>query len=130
MIKQILSRAAVASAFTVMTAVTLAGEPKAFDQMAFTKAKAEGKTVAVAFHADWCGVCKKQAAVIPQILKEDKFQEVLVFTADYDKEKELKKQLKVAGQSTLVVFKGEKEVGREQGITAAASISKLLAKGL
>ena len=87
MIKHIISLAAVVSALMVMTAGTLAGEPKAFDQEAFTKAKAEGKTVAVAFHADWCAVCKRQAAVIPLVLKEDKFQKVVAFTADYDKEK-------------------------------------------
>ena len=130
MIKHIISLAAVVSALMVMTTLALAGEPKAFDQEAFMKARAEGKTVAIAFHADWCAVCKKQAAVIPLVLKEDKFQKVVAFTADYDKEKELKEQLKVSGQSTLVVFKGEREVGREQGITAAAAIENLLTKGL
>jgi hypothetical protein len=67
-------------------------------------------------------VCKNQAAAIPQVLRGE-IQRRGRLPADYDTEKELKKQLKVTGQSTLVVFKGEKEVGREQGVTAAAAVA-------
>jgi len=130
MIKHIVSLAAIVAALTATTAGVLAGEPRPFTQEAFTMAKAEGKTVLVDFHASWCPVCKKQAAVIPRVLQEEKFREVVVFTADYDTEKDLERQLKVNGQSTLVLFKGEKEVGREQDITTPAAIGKLLTKGL
>ena len=130
MIKRILSLAAGVAAVTMITAGALAEEPKPFDREAFDKARAEGKTVLVDFDAGWCPVCKKQAQAIPQVLKQDKFQQVIVFKADYDSQKELKKQLKITHQSTLVLFKGEKEVGREQGITTASAIGELLAKGL
>lgn len=125
MIKRILTVAAL----TIIAAGAMAEDPKPFDHAAFDKAKAEGKTVLVDFDAGWCPVCKKQAEVIPQVLKRDKFQQVMVFKADFDSQKELKKQLKITHQSTLVLFKGEKEVGREQGITSASAISELLEKG-
>jgi len=86
MIKHIVSLAAIVAALTATTAGVLAGEPRPFTQEAFTMAKAEGKTVLVDFHASWCPVCKKQAAVIPRVLQEEKFREVVVFTADYDTE--------------------------------------------
>jgi thiol-disulfide isomerase/thioredoxin len=129
MIKRILSCIATVTMLAVTTGL-LAGEARPYDREVFTKAQMEGKTVLVDFHATWCPVCKKQAAALPQVLKEEQFKDVVALTADYDMEKELKKQLKVSGQATLVVFKGEKEVAREQGITSASAISKLLAKGL
>ncbi len=107
-----------------------AGQSQPFSAAAFAKAKADGKTVLVDFAASWCPTCKKQGPVIESLLKEAKFKDVVAFKADYDTEKELKKQLKVTGQSTLVVFKGEKEAGRAMGITAKAAIGELIAKGL
>jgi thiol-disulfide isomerase/thioredoxin len=127
MIKRMITLAAVIAA---LAAAAMAQEPKPINREAFDKARADGKTVLVDFHASWCPVCKKQAAVIPQVLKEDKFRDVVVFKADYDSEKELKQQLKITHQSALVLFKGEKEVGREQGITTASEIGELLEKGL
>ncbi len=120
----------VAAIVVALAATAVAQEPKPFDREVFEKAKADGKTVLVDFHADWCPVCKKQAEVIPQVLSQDKFQQVVVLKADYDLEKELKQQLKITHQSTLVLFKGEKEIGREQGITTASAIGELLEKGL
>jgi thiol-disulfide isomerase/thioredoxin len=129
--KRILLLAVAATALIFFTAGnSVAGEPKPFNREGFAKAREEGKTVLVDFHADWCPVCKKQAAVLPQVLNESKFENVVVFKADYDKETELKKQLKVTGQSTLIVFKGDKEAGRGQGITTATAIGELLEKGL
>lgn len=129
-IKHIVSLTFAVIAVAVTTAGVFAGEAKPFNQEAFTKAKAEGKTVLVDFHASWCSVCKKQAMAIPQVLKKEKFKDVIVLSVDYDTEKELKEELKVSGQSTLIVFKGEKEVGREQGITSPTAIETLLSKGL
>src|SRR5258705_11191859 len=105
MIKRMIT---LAVAVAALTATAMAQEPKPFDRMVFDKARVDGKTVLVDFHAGWCPVCKKQAQVIPQVLKQDKFREIVVFKADYDSEKELKQQLKITHQSTLVLFKGEK----------------------
>ncbi len=130
MIKRMLSMAAGLAALTIITASAIAEDPRPFDREAFDHAKAEGKTILVDFHAGWCPVCKKQAEAIPQVLKQAKFQQVIVFKADYDSEKDLKKHLKITHQATLVLFKGEKEVGREQGITTVSAIGELLEKGL
>ena len=129
-IKPIVSFAFAVIAVAIATAGVLAGEARPFNQETFTRAKAEGKTVLVDFHASWCSVCKKQAMAIPQVLMKEKFKDVVVLTADYDTEKKLKEDLKVSGQSTLIVFKGEKEVGREQGVTSPTAIETLLSKGL
>lgn len=145
MIKRIVSLAAVMAVFTLSSAVQAqssfkereeaapsakAGKSQPYNEAAFKKAQSEGKTVFVDFAASWCPTCKKQGPVIESLLQEDKYKNVVAFKADYDTEKELKKQLKVTGQSTLVVFKGDKEAGRAMGITDKAAIGELLAKGL
>src|SRR5262245_644613 len=122
MIKRIASCIAAVAMLTLTTGL-LAGEARPFDRDVFTKAQMEGKTVLVDFQATWWPVCKRQAEAIPQVLKEERFKDVVALTADYDMEKELKKQLKISGQATLVVFKGEKEVAREHDITSVAAIS-------
>src|SRR5262245_54199487 len=86
-----------------------------FDQAAFDKAVAGGGPVVVQFHADWCPTCKEQAPIVQQVLADPKMKEVQLYVADFDKEKALKKQLRVSHQSTFVVFKGGKEVGRSTG---------------
>ena len=51
------------------------------------------------------------------LLKEPKRKDVTLFLADFDTEKELKRQLRVSQQSTFIVFKGGKEVARSTGQT-------------
>ena len=57
-------------------------------------------------------------------------QPVTLFLADYDFEDALKKKLGVTMQSTFVVFKGGKEVGRSTGQTQKQAISDLFDKAL
>ena len=57
-------------------------------------------------------------------------KDVTIFTADYDKEKDLKKALRVSSQSTFVVFKGGKEVARSTGQTNKNDIAETFAKAL
>lgn len=130
MIKRFFSLALVTAAVALVTATSWAADPKPFNAAEFKKAQTEGKTVLVDFHATWCPTCKAQKPVIEAVLKEQKFSEVVTFVADYDTEVELKKQMKISAQATLVVFKGDKETARATGVTAKDKISALLAKGL
>ena len=101
-----------------------------FDQTAFDKAVAAGEPVIVQFHADWCPTSKAQAPLVAQAMTEPKLKSVTLFVADFDKEKALKKALKVSTQSTFVVFKGGKEVSRSTGETTRAAIDATFAKAL
>lgn len=101
-----------------------------FNQAQFDQALAAGKPVVVDFAADWCPVCRAQKPVIAAILQEPAMAGVTLFVANFDTEKELKKSLKVAGQSTLVVFKGGKEVTRSSGQTHHDQLQALLAQAL
>ena len=88
-----------------------------------------GKAVAVHFHAEWCGTCKEQEKSLAAIKNDAALQGVTVLVADYDKEKDLRKAMKVRAQSTLVVFKGASEVARVGGETEAAKLRAALKAG-
>ncbi len=130
MIKHILSSLLAVVAVGSFTLTAAANESIPYDAATFEQARAEGKTVLVDFAASWCSTCRKQGPVIASLLKQEKFKDVVAFKADYDAEKELRKELKVASQSTLVVFKGKSEVARAAGITAPEAIDELLSKGI
>ena len=63
-------------------------------------------------------------------MREAKRKPVTLFLADFDTEVALKKQLGVTQQSTFVVFKGGKEVGRSTGQTQKDVIAELFHKAL
>ena len=107
----------------------LAGEVP-FNKAAFDAALAKGTPVIVDFAASWCPTCKAQKPIVQGLLAEPTLKPVTLFLADFDTELALKKQLGVTQQSTFVVFKGGKEVGRSTGQTQKDVISELFHKAL
>ena len=103
----------------------LARQP--FDAPAFEQAQASGKTILVDVRASWCPVCKVQQPIIRRI-EQDK-PGLVVYEVDFDRDKSVLKQLRVQSQSTLIVFKGTREVGRSTGDTDASRIRALVDKG-
>jgi len=94
-------------------------EIKPFTAEALAAAQTAGQPVAVHFHADWCGTCKQQEKVLAQ-LKTEAGLDLTLLVADYDKEKDLRRALKVRSQSTMVVFRGKEEKARLGGDTDPA----------
>ena len=120
-----------ALALTLSTAAALAHalDVTPYTAAALSSAQAAGKPVAVHFHAEWCGTCKQQEKAIAQ-LKGEPGLDVTLLVADYDKEKALRKALKVQSQSTLVVFRGKDERARLGGDTDPARLRAALKAAL
>jgi thioredoxin-like negative regulator of GroEL len=49
---------------------------------------------------------------------------------NYDRQKDVMKRFGVSDRSTLIMFRGAKEVGRVYGVTDPKAIQALLDKGL
>lgn len=103
---------------------------KPYSAEALAAAEKAGQPVALHFHADWCPTCRAQAPLLRELMSEPRFKDLTLFVADYDRESELKRRLKVAQQSTLVVFKGGREVARSTGQTRKEALAELLGKAL
>jgi thioredoxin 1 len=103
---------------------------KPFTSAELASAQNAGQAVAVHFHATWCPTCKAQAKVFDALKADPALDKVTLLVADYDTEKELKKQLNVRAQSTVVVFKGKTEVARDGGSTEPAQLKALLSSAL
>ena len=93
------------------------------------KLQAAGEPVALHFHADWCPTCRAQDKAL-EVLKADPALNIAVLTVDYDKESALKKQLKVLGQSTFVIYRGQVEKKRQIGETSTDGIRTALRAAL
>lgn len=102
---------------------------KPYSMPAVQEAQQAGKPYAIHFHAAWCSTCRAQTKAF-QSLKNDKDVDLAVFVADYDKEKDLKQQLNIRTQSTLVVFRGMDEKARLAGETDDQKLKAALKKAL
>ena len=123
--KRILKLIAVASFFMVPIAFA-AGSP--FTISEFDALQKEGKPILVHVHASWCPTCKVQDPIIDDLTHSSDLKDLKVLEVDFDSQKDVVRQFKATMQSTLIVFKGGKEVGRSVGDTKKVSIANLLHK--
>jgi thiol-disulfide isomerase/thioredoxin len=106
-----------------------AGE-QPYTQAAFDQLQKQGLPILVAVHAEWCPTCREQAPIISKLLQKPEFQSLNALQINFDKQKEALKTFNVIRQSTLIVFKAGKEVGRSLGVTDESAIEALLKKAL
>ncbi len=103
-------------------------ERTTFNAEAFAAAQRENRPILIEVHAWWCPVCWMQKSAMGEIDKSPRFKNMISFTLDYDKDKAVLRQFNVQKQSTMVVFKGAKEVGRLVGESDTGALTKLLAR--
>lgn len=103
---------------------------QAFDQSMFDTLQKQGKPVVVWIHASWCPTCKAQEPIVSDLLKTPELQGLTELRVDFDAQKDVVRSFKATMQSTLIVFKGGKEVGRSTGDTKKDSIAALLKKAV
>ena len=105
-----------------------AAESVAFTPAALQAARSAGKPVLVEISAPWCPTCRAQKAALPGILSAPKYAGLVHFDVDFDSQKPALRELGVAAQSTLIVYRGEREAGRSLGEVRPAEIRALIDK--
>jgi thioredoxin 1 len=121
---------AVAASLALHVVPAIAADWKPFDAQAFAAAKKEGKPILVDIFAAWCPVCRAQNPILTELTREPNFKDMVVFKVDFDTQKDDVRALNAQSQSTLIVFKGEKEIDRSVGDTNPQSIAALLDRAL
>lgn len=110
-----------------LLSVVFAANAAPFDAKAFQDAQTAGKSILINVTAPWCPTCAKQRPTLESIKKEQ--PNLIVYDVDFDSAKDVLKRFHVQSQSTLIVFKGAKEVARSTGVTDPARIRSLVAQG-
>jgi thiol-disulfide isomerase/thioredoxin len=116
--------------FLSLVGLAQATEKKTFSQEAFSVSQAANDSIIVYIFAPWCTTCKKQEAVIEKIIQDPRFDKVRYFVVDFDNDKESMRKLKANTRSTILVYKGPREITRSANDTDPASLQSLLEKAL
>ena len=122
------------SAAATLAPLAVAAEPANYTPGMAKKALADGKTVFLDFSATWCSTCAAQDRVINALREEnpDYNKHITFIKVDWDDygNGELSNALKIPRRSTLVVLKGNNELGRIVAGTARKQIKALMDKAL
>ena len=94
-----------------------------FSKDLFDKAQSDGKVVVVSSWIKYCSSCASQMKVLNKA--KDDFENIEYFTFDVTN-KEISNLLNIQYQTTLLIFKGDKEVYRSIGETTKDLIYEAL----
>ena len=101
-----------------------------FDKVLFNKAQSEGKVVIVSSWIKYCSSCASQMKVLKTAKKDGKLSDIKFDNIEYFsfdvRNKEIANLLNVQYQTTLIIFKGNKEVYRSVGETTKDLIYEAL----
>ncbi len=111
-----ISRIIATALLLTASATAFALDIKPYSAQVLSAEQQAGKPVTLHFHANWCPTCRAQEKVFQQ-WKGDASVPGTLLVVDYDKEKELKKQLGVRTQSTVIAYHGSVEKARLAGDT-------------
>lgn len=101
-----------------------------FTMAAFKSAQANGRAILVDVWASWCPTCKAQGPILKSFLEKPENKDIVKLRVNFDTQLDVLRAFKVQNQSTLIMFKGDKETARSVGDTNAASIGKLISAGV
>lgn len=114
------------SALTFAAAQAFALNITPYSAEALKSAQDAGKPVALHFHAPWCGTCRAQERAFRKMQGAPELKDITLLVVDFDKEKTLRKALNVRSQSTVIVYKGDKQTALLAGDTESGSLERAL----
>ena len=119
---------------TLAAGPALAGVGQPYTRGLVEKKLAEGDVVFVDFNTSWCVTCRSQARTIEKLKAENPAYEANITFVDVDYDKhgngKLANRLNIPRRSTLVVLKGNEEIGRIVAGTRRDDIKTLLDQAL
>jgi thiol:disulfide interchange protein len=91
---------------------------------------AAGKPVLLDFYATWCTTCRAQSRVLDSLFGTGAYSNVTLMRVDWDtyQDKQIVRDMNIPRRSTLVLLKGDRELGRVVAQTSEAAIKGLLDK--
>jgi thiol-disulfide isomerase/thioredoxin len=129
MIRSLMSLPLSLAALTI--AASAFAQPVApFSLAALKSAQAAGEPILIDAFAPWCPTCRAQAPTIDGLASNPAYARLVILRLDYDHQTHEKAALGITTQSTLIAYRGGREVGRMAGITNPDQIRGLAATAL
>lgn len=129
-----LRRSFLALALMLSTAPAMASDTLDYAPGLIKQALADGKTVFVDYAADWCSTCARQERVIAALRDENpQYDQAMVFVrVDWDdyRRHEVSTSRNIPRRSTLIVLRGDQELGRIVAGTGTDAIRALMDQGV
>ena len=94
----------------------------------FKKAQEDGKVVVINSWNKSCSTCAKQVKILNEA--EEKFKNMVFLSFEQNKNKDIAKLLNIDYWTTIIVYKNNKEIAREMGLTNKDKIYSLIKKGI
>ena len=116
----------------LLLAITLPGLPAFaaqtvnFEQSQFAAAQGAGRPILIDIRASWCPTCAAQKPIIERLTAAPGSKDLLIFTVDFDSQKDVVRHFGARSQSTLIAFHGTRETARSVGDTDEKLIATLL----
>lgn len=96
----------------------------------FAAALAAGGPVVVHVTAPWCPICRAQKPILERLLDDPRFKDYALFAVDFDNDKASVRAVGARLQSTLIVYRGGREIARTVGDREDGWIEELFEKAL
>ena len=93
-----------------------------YSQSEFERNVEKGGVVLLHIHADWCSTCRAQDKILKSLMDNNNYPGLTIMEINFDTQKDLLKKYNVRYQSTLVLFRANKELG---SLTAKRNISAI-----
>lgn len=103
--------------------LAVAEKQTTFENDVFNKAQSDGKTVVVSSWIKYCTSCASQMKALKDVEKD--FDNLIYLTFDVTN-REIAKQLNIQFQTTLVIYKNNKEIYRSLGELTKDKIYKAI----
>jgi len=127
-------RTFIAATAAALGAPAMALAKQDVDPATIRNALSKGETVFVDFYTDWCTTCRAQQRALQALKSENpKYEQAISFYSinwDTHKSSDFAKSLRIPRRSTLVVLKGNQEIGRIVAGTGKKQIQDLMDAGL
>jgi thioredoxin 1 len=115
---------------TLLATPLTAAERSSFDAARLAMAQASDRPIIVHVFSEACGVCRMQRAILDSLAQDPANDALVVLEADADTQRDALRSLWALSRSTIIAFKGEREVGRSIGDSDPDSIKALVAQAV